>query len=574
MPDWCRPVSKLMRRDGSARETADLRRAGQSLIVAGIVIVIVIETAGFLSNIMTRFPDHDQDHVYDHAQTDEKRPSRTTTGRRLRRTLRSAHTMLPTRHSPTSKIRQSYGARVDRLGAMLLEGDSLADATVAVLAGMSRAERDALIDTALDRGMGAIDHPPDALVQLFKQLEHVPFWFNAERANRGGEVLLRSGPLGGLILGLRSLVGAYCSPAGNKPLMFSARLQGDVARRLTETSRFVQLTSMPGGLDRHGSAFRATVKVRLMHAQVRRMLVANPDWHTAEWGEPINQFDMAGTSLLFSLAVVDGLRALGVRVSDTEADDLLHLWRYSSYLMGVREELLCASEREARELWEVLSESQGEPDDDSRMLAKALVENSLELAKTPAERTRAERFVRFAYGLSRYLIGDRYADQLGFPKTAWRFGLPAITALISRADLLRRGMPWGDDLALRAGIRYWEEVVMAGERPRGRSPRDAVTSSGYARRRDQTKTPSRAGRAKRGSIHPSTDRPTDVALLERNRRAGVGELLLDLFGFRLAEAFLDHLGRALDQGLRLAETESGDLAHGLDHVDLVRARRR
>jgi hypothetical protein len=37
-------------------------------------------------------------------------------------------------------------------------------------------------------------------------------------------VFLRPGLLGGLVLGLRSLVYGYAAPAGNKPLVFSGRL--------------------------------------------------------------------------------------------------------------------------------------------------------------------------------------------------------------------------------------------------------------------------------------------------------------------------------------------------------------
>jgi hypothetical protein len=44
-------------------------------------------------------------------------------------------------------------------------------------------------------------------------------------AARGGEVLLRHGFFGGIVLGFRCLVAGYCSPAGNKPLAFSGRLR-------------------------------------------------------------------------------------------------------------------------------------------------------------------------------------------------------------------------------------------------------------------------------------------------------------------------------------------------------------
>src|SRR5918994_6566376 len=47
------------------------------------------------------------------------------------------------------------------------------------------------------------------------------------------------------------------------------------------------------------------------------------------------------------------------------------------------------------------------------------------------------------------------------------------------------------------------------------------------------------------------------------------ELGLELLGVGLRHAFLDRLGRALDQVLGLLEAETGDLAHRLDDVDLL-----
>jgi hypothetical protein len=60
------------------------------------------------------------------------------------------------------------------------------------------------------------------------------------------------------------------------------------------------------------------VKVRLMHAQVRRMLMKSERWKSAQWGLPITQHDMARTTLLFSLSVLEGLRAFGVKCEELD----------------------------------------------------------------------------------------------------------------------------------------------------------------------------------------------------------------------------------------------------------------
>ncbi len=63
----------------------------------------------------------------------------------------------------------------------------------------------------------------------------------------------------------------------------------------------------------------------------------------------------------------------------------------------------------------------------------------------------------------------------------------------------------------------------------------------------------------------------EAPLAKLDGAAGFLDLLLDLLGLGLGDAFLDRLGRALDQRLGLAEAELGDRAHFLDHVDLLAA---
>src|SRR6185437_8718447 len=59
------------------------------------------------------------------------------------------------------------------------------------------------------------------------------------------------------------------------------------------------------------------------------------------------------------------------------------------------------------------------------------------------------------------------------------------------------------------------------------------------------------------------------ALLELDGRTSLGQLLLHLLGVGLGDLLLDRLRRGLDQVLRLLEAEAGDLADGLDDLDLV-----
>src|SRR6185369_2496029 len=65
--------------------------------------------------------------------------------------------------------------------------------------------------------------------------------------------------------------------------------------------------------------------------------------------------------------------------------------------------------------------------------------------------------------------------------------------------------------------------------------------------------------------------PRSCDLLDFDLRAYVLELLLDRRGLVLVHAFLDRLGRTLDEVLGFLQAERGDLADDLDDVDLVGA---
>ncbi|MGN6722068.1 MAG: oxygenase MpaB family protein, partial [Marmoricola sp.] len=67
---------------------------------------------------------------------------------------------------------------------------------------------------------------------------------------------------------------------------------------------------------------------------------------------PINQADQAGTLGLFDGTLLAGSRALGVPISRRDADDVMHMWRYVGWLMGVHEDFLTDNERE-RQKWNI-----------------------------------------------------------------------------------------------------------------------------------------------------------------------------------------------------------------------------
>ena len=365
----------------------------------------------------------------------------------------------PRRMKNAELARARFGDLPARLVPYLDRGDARADAALEALRGSSAAEREAIIESALGDGVSNV---PEPLTTLVAEARRVPVWLDERRLERAHEVFLRGGVLGGITLGLCSLVHGYAAPAGNKPLAFSGRLKERADRRLAETGRFVTDVTTPGGLRPGARGWRSVLRVRLMHAQVRRLLRESGRWSFEDWSHPINQHDMLATILLFSCVFIDGIRKLGVHVSAQEADDYQHLFRYVGELIGVESVLLPTTHAEAMRLAELIRLTQGAPDQDSRELVSALIDGPLRTAKTPAESKRAERQVAVARGICRGLIGDDLADALDLARDAHRLWVPSMRATLHVLESVRQRLPRVNDFVQAMGRRYWDASVRNG----------------------------------------------------------------------------------------------------------------
>jgi hypothetical protein len=299
---------------------------------------------------------------------------------------------------------------------------------------------------------------PDPIAALFDSVRPLPAWVDWRRVDRARRLFERTGPFGGVVLSLRSLMAGYTSPAGNKPLAFSGRLREQAPRRVAETARFVTAVCAPDGMRPGAPGFSITLQVRLIHAQVRRLLRRSGRWDSARWAEPINQHDMLATMLLFSEVYVEGLRILGFSITTEEADDWIHLWRLIAWVMGTEPDLLPVDFAEAAVLRELIYETQGPPDADSLALAAALLDMPLRVESFDERWAWLRRSM--IRGLSRMLIGDHAADRLGLASTpGWTIALRLLPPIIGASERLRERLPALERELRAAGAHYWAWVV-------------------------------------------------------------------------------------------------------------------
>lgn len=189
--------------------------------------------------------------------------------------------------------------------------------------------------------------------------------------------------------------------------------------------------------------------MRVLHASVRARLAKNPAWRTEAWGIPINQRDMVGTHLEFTVAFIGGLVALGYWISKREREALMQLWRYAGLLVGVREDLVPATFEEGLELAYIFNATEKGPDDDGRALASALIDAWKTGASFTGTLGRIEG--RFLCGFARFALGRRAADALSIPDDIWKYAPLLVAPARGSLELVQRIAPGGRARAVRRG---------------------------------------------------------------------------------------------------------------------------
>jgi hypothetical protein len=348
--------------------------------------------------------------------------------------------------------------QAETLATALWQGDPLMDAWVAKAREIG-AGAEALFERALHCGPVAVSDGPAELIALIDRTMTVPLWVDAAQLELGARTARRAGPIAGIVLSGFSLMGGYRSSAVVKPLMMTGKLRYDASRRLTDTGRFVVAITEPDALLPPGEGFRACLRIRYLHARIRSHLSRSPEWKPEEWGLPINQADMLGTNLLFSLGFLLGARTLGMSFARDEAESVIHLWRYVGYLLGIDEPLLPASVREAERAMYLVGASQPSADDDSVELANALHREPLERAHTDRERRFAHVEMAIRTSLSRVLLGEDVANELHLPKSPLGFAARGIVPVVALLERLRKTAPFGNSIAYRLGARWIKSSV-------------------------------------------------------------------------------------------------------------------
>lgn len=209
-----------------------------------------------------------------------------------------------------------------------------------------------------------------------------------------------------LLLGFLSLPYCYAAAYGAEVLVKSKRILEDPATRLMDTATFVFDVTAKDAFRSEGKALVGILRVRLLHAATRWYINHSDDWDSTVMGKPINQEDMAGTNMSFSLIAIRGLRKLGKSLGPEKAFNYINYWNNVGLLLGLKPELLPESNKEAFHLEKQIRDRHFRSSGAGMKLTESLYKYyEKAVADTPLDGLTKSFMI--------YLLGDKVASQLG-----------------------------------------------------------------------------------------------------------------------------------------------------------------
>ena len=301
------------------------------------------------------------------------------------------------------------------LGEHLSVGDEPMDRMVEWMFAEGIDRTRPMFDRALAHGIDSVPDAPEPLRAFFVRIEAVPDWVDADLLRRGQRALRAGGADGMYVARDVSLLGGYQFSGFNKTLLRTGALEKGSNTRFAETNQWALDVIADGELIPHGVGYQSTIRVRLIHAFVRRHVSAMADWRADEWGLPVNQTDMAATLVGALIAPPLGAMGMGLLTAPADLDAIAHVTRYVGWLIGVEDEWLPHSFRDGiRVLYHTVT-ALSNPDESSKQLAMPMVNDPLKwhYRTIPGLRRRIARLQHLS--ITSGYLGPRAMRTLGLP---------------------------------------------------------------------------------------------------------------------------------------------------------------
>lgn len=297
----------------------------------------------------------------------------------------------------------------DLLNRMRMTGDELADtATREILKNKSQKERNDAIGSIVRHPYLNKEKFPELSPYFAKLDEQVFSEEDIKAFDRSVEIFDEHGFRIFLLLFFKSLPTGYMAPKPGHVLATTKLLEEYATRRVFETAIYIMSVMKEGWYKGEKKGLRMLEKLRFIHSCMRVQIMefgsvkpheegeTPKKWDKEHYGVPINQEDEVLTLQLFSLAVIRGLKEMGITLSKEEQHAWFHTWRRIGRILGIREEL---EPKNIKDGWALQNRIYGRqfkmPNPDGPPLTRALLEVMEKLSGDRIKMDALEKITRY-----------------------------------------------------------------------------------------------------------------------------------------------------------------------------------
>lgn len=259
------------------------------------------------------------------------------------------------------------------------------------------------------------------LSNLWREVNCVPSWVDWQQLQRAQKYFYRYAAANIVGFALQGFFGENSASTGVTEVL--ARTGGFktavLLKRLMETFQWLlQVTDTLKSIQPGGTAWKSTIRVRLLHCSVRgrilKMSKTRPDYFDlAEHGIPANVLDSVHSITTFAcLPIFSQLPQLGIKPGKQETADYIALFRYLSYLLGTPDEYVATPEQARATMESMMAHEVHTPTETSRDLGANLMAAVEDLPPFNVSR-------QFLEAGARVFNGDAFCDGLGLGRPAW-----------------------------------------------------------------------------------------------------------------------------------------------------------
>ena len=293
--------------------------------------------------------------------------------------------------------------------------DPMADAAIDALAAFSQKDVHRFIHAGMEQDAGTLAMAPQPLQDFFESIDSPPPWFDPESVCAGCRAFHQYSDLFipvFIVVTLQNFTSLM-----SKVFYMTGRVTAPHGlRRIRQNTRHFIEIMLPGALERQGEGWKLSVRIRLVHARVRRLLRDSGDWDEAVYGVPLSAAHMGLAAANFSATMLQQAQRLGAQLDPEARASFMQIWRYASWLAGTPDALLFeGDEAKTTELSRVAAVCEPFPPEEAAVISNAVIQALPRIANL-TDPAAQKAMIDQGYRVARALLGNELSDRLQLPR--------------------------------------------------------------------------------------------------------------------------------------------------------------